>query len=333
MDKNIRLADELEILLITYNRSSFLDKTLQIFKSSLFRECCITVLDNCSPDDTYNTVMRHTKDFKELKYVCNRLNIGGNPNYLKAIEMSTSRYTWIVCDDDNLDFSSCDDVLEAVTSGEFDLIEVGATERGDWPRGRAMRVHEMVSGGYDYYFRMSFFPAYIFRTSLFDETCFAWGYKHIDILYPQFEFLNKSVRENFNLYLAKNRIVVRNEVNDHSFAPLFWYNAWVTCCMTITNSEIRNKAIDDATSDRGFFKCLGFWTILDRYQNPDGLVWRILNIIRGLSWPQKIKYLLVLPLVIMPVPLSLWVWVRKKIYYLKNVPDSEIPSLTILDRG
>lgn len=323
----------LEILLITYNRCSHLANTLRLLESSPFRSCRITVLDNCSPDKTRETVAGFVESFPNLNYLRNRVNISGNPNYLKAIELATSEYTWILCDDDALDFSACEDVIAAVDSGAFDLIEVGATERGDWPRGCATRVQEMVANGYDYYFRMSFFPAFIFRTEKFDGACFAWGYKHIDLLYPQFEFLNKSVRENFNLYLANKRIVVRNDFNDHSFAPLTWYAAWVSCCRVIDNCAIRYRAVDDATADRGFYKCLGFWTLHDRYLRSGEFCWRVLTIMRAISWRQRLKYLIILPILILPLPFSFWVWIRRMVYKFMNVPESEVPSLNILDRG
>jgi len=334
MNIPIRLEDRLEIILITYNRSTFLAATLQMLEPSPFQQCHITVLDNCSPDETGNTIQTFQSVLPNLTYIRNRLNIGGNPNYLKAIELSSSEYTWILCDDDILDFSDCDDVIEAVESGRFDMIEVGATERGDWPRGIAATVNSMLEQGLDYHFRMSFFPAYIFRTALFDSACFCWGYKNIDRLYPQFEFLNKSARENFSIYLAKNRIVTRNDVNDHSFTPLFWYVSWVECCKTIIDAELRVRTIEHATNDRGFFKSLCFWSILDKNICNDGeFGFRVIRILRVMNWKQRLKYLLVLPFVILPLPLTFWVWVRTKLYNLMNIPPEDVPPLNFVNRG
>lgn len=333
MSNCVRLQDRLEILLITYNRCDYLSDTLKSLAQSPFKECHITVIDNCSPDATSETVAGFNDRFPNLSYLRNRVNISGNPNYLKAIELSISEYTWILCDDDFLDFSDCNDVIEAVESGTFDLVEVGATEKDGWPRGTATSVVKLLDQGIDYYFRMSFFPAFIFRTSLFDSACFCWGYKHIDHLYPQFEFLDKSVREDFSIYLARKRIVTRNDVNDQSFSPLVWYASWLTCCRTISNSKVRSLAIDDATADRGFFKCLGFWTVLDRKMNDDGEFWlRIIGIFNTLNGRQRFKYLLVLPFVFLPFPLSFWVWIRSTLYRLMNVPESEVPPLRFVNR-
>ena len=334
MTTSARLKERLEILLITYNRFEYLSATLQELERSPFRECHITILDNCSYDATSERVSRFRELFPKFTYIRNRVNIGGNPNYLKAIELSSSEYTWILCDDDVFDFSDCEDVTKVLENDNFDLIEVGATEKGNWPRGIATTVNKMLEQNLDYHFRMSFFPAYIFKTSLFDSNCFCWGYKNIDRLYPQFEFLNKSMRENFSIYLSKNKIVIRNDVNEHSFSPLFWYVSWVECCKTIEDAALRTRTIEHATNDRGFFKSLCFWSILDRRISTDSeFGFRVVKILRVMSWQQRLKYLLVFPLVLLPLPFAFWVWVRSTIYNLMNVPSEDIPPLNVVNRG
>jgi len=333
MNNAVGLRDQIEILIITYNRSSFLSKTLELLARSTFRDCNITVIDNCSCDDTSKVVEQFAHNFPHFKYLCNRINIGGNPNFLKAIELSSSEYTWILCDDDFLDFSDCNDVIEAIELGDFDLIEVGANDRGKWStRGVATSARKLLDQGVTYYYPLSFFPAYIFKTSLFDSACFCWGYKHIDILYPQFEFLNKSVREDFSIYIARQRIVIRNDVNDMSFSPLFFYASWVACCRTIQDPSVRLREIKSATDDNGFFKSLGFWTLMDKHMNDGDFWWRVAGILRALNIRQRLKYCMVLPLILLPLPFRFWVWVRATIYRLKKVPVEEIPPLTILDR-
>lgn len=327
------LGKSLGIMLITYNRASFLSSTLKALSCSPFRDCSLTVVDNCSPDSTEEIAMHYTPYFRQFKYIRNRLNIGGNPNYLKAIELSATQYTWVLCDDDFLDFSQCDDIIQAIESDSFDLIEVGATERRSWPRGTGTSAKTLVDKGLDYFFAMSFFPAYIFRTSLFDSSCFCWGYKHIDDLYPQFDFLNKSVSHDFSIYLAQNRIVTRNEVNDHAFSPFAWYASWVTSCRSISDSTHRAQAIEDATASRGFIKCVLFWMVFDKSLNDGDFLLRVFKVFRTYTATQKIKFLCIFPLAMLPIPFSFWRWLRMRIYRYMNVPDSEIPPLHIVDRG
>jgi glycosyltransferase involved in cell wall biosynthesis len=326
-------TDKLEILLITYNRSAFLAKTLGQLSRGVFSQCKITILDNCSDDGTRKVCDAIAGSFPKFRFCSSKVNIGGNANYLKAIELSLSEYTWILCDDDDLDFSDCSDVVNAIESGKFDLIEVGVQDKGTWPRNQATTVQSILASRLDYYSRMTFFPAFIFRTVLFDSSCFCSGYKNIDHLYPQFEFLNKSMRENFSIYLAKNRIVRRNESCDQAFLPLKWFADWVICCQTIADKSIRYRTIEEVTIDKGFFKGLAFWTILERKLCNDGLFWiRVLFILRGFNYTQRLKYLLVFPLAFLPIPLSFWTCVRSYLYKVMNVPPEEIPPLNFIKR-
>lgn len=334
--KQTQLHDILEIVLITYNRCAYLKSTLESIQKSSFSGCKITVFDNCSVDLSSEIVCSFMPLFPNLVYHRNRLNIGGNPNYLKAIESSTSEYTWVLCDDDKLVFDHCDDVVVAVESCDYDLIEVGANSsiNREWPRGLATTAQHLVDIGLDFYNGLSFFPAYIFRTNLFDSHCFCWGYKNIDRLYPQFEFINKSIRENFSIYLAKNRIVTRNELNAHSFYPLEGYASWVSCCNTIENHILRERVIEEYTTGRGFCLCLCFWTILYRKMNNDGRFWlRIVEMLSVFSLKQRLKYLPLLLIALIPCPISFWVWLRAFIYRQKGVSENEVPVLSFLDRG
>lgn len=327
------LPNILEVLIITYDRCDFLKGTLRALSNSPFSDCLVSVLDNCSPDATQEVVAEFSTAFPRLNYVRNRINIGGNPNYLKAIEKSAAEYTWILCDDDFLDFSDCDDVVEAIVSQRYDLIEVGANEEGKWPRGKTTTVKGLVDAGVDYHNGFSFFPAYIFRTALFDSECFCWGYKNIDNLYPQFAFLNKSLEENFSIYLCRHRIVIRNKVCDNSFLPLRGYASWIACCRSIPERKIRTQAIEDYTADRSFVMCLGFWTVLERKLARDGFFLRVAGILHAMSFRQRMRYLAVLPWTFLPFPLRFWVWGRTKIYKLMKTPEDEIPKLTFVDRG
>ena len=126
-----KISDYLSIVLITYNRSALLDRTLNILLSSPFKDCSITVLDNHSTDDTRNVVLSYS-NHTNLKLVTNVLNIGGNANILRAIEYATKKYIWILADDDTYDFSECDDVIEKICNEDFALIHVGGHKDVFW---------------------------------------------------------------------------------------------------------------------------------------------------------------------------------------------------------
>ncbi len=72
---------------------------------------------------------------------------------------------------------------------------------------------------------------------------------------------------------------------------------------------------------------------MDRHMNDGDFCWRVIGILRTFNWRQRLKYLLVLPLVLVPVPFSFWVRLRAMIYRLKKVPAEDVPPLRLLHRG
>ena len=74
------LEDLLELILITYNRDSYLDKTLEQLLDSPFKNCKITILDNCSPDNTPEICKKYVGKFPNMIIKRHNINIGGNAN-------------------------------------------------------------------------------------------------------------------------------------------------------------------------------------------------------------------------------------------------------------
>lgn len=132
--------DLLSIVIITYNRSSFLEHTLkELLLNSPFSDCEITVLNNCSTDNTLEVCEKFHNDNEcvnnQLSIVTNRFNIGGDANILRATEYGSRKYMWILADDDRYDFSKVDDILAVMNEGNVGLIHVGAREDEPWPLG------------------------------------------------------------------------------------------------------------------------------------------------------------------------------------------------------
>ena len=122
----LMIEEKLEILLITYNRYKDLEKTLKQFYDGPFSECKFTILDNYSDDNTPDVCTKYQKLFPNLIITRHEKNIGGNANILRAVETSNSLYTWVICDDDNYDFSDCSDIINAIDSEKYDLISPGS---------------------------------------------------------------------------------------------------------------------------------------------------------------------------------------------------------------
>lgn len=238
--------NNLELFLITYNRCDQLENTLDQLSRSPFRDVKLTIFDNHSSDRTPEICRRYEGKFSDLNIVRRDKNIGGGPNFLRAIEASRSVYTWILCDDDNYDFSDCADVIEAINNASCDLIWVSNEHLESWEKGILTTADRLMSKGARYYPALSFVPSIIFRTDLFDSECLQQGYCYYEYLYPQFPFIHKSYCDGFSIYVGQNPIITRGWGATGS-SPFTQYAAWVKCCLLIPENKLRIRAIEDLT--------------------------------------------------------------------------------------
>lgn len=88
----------LEVFILTYNRAKYLRESIASVLASTFTDFTLTVVDNCSTDDTEEVVKSF--DDPRLKYVKHEENIGGINNINSAIKMSTGDYIVLFHDDD-----------------------------------------------------------------------------------------------------------------------------------------------------------------------------------------------------------------------------------------
>lgn len=298
------LECKLEIALITYNRCVFLDKTLDQLSNSPFCNSKITIFDNHSSDDTPKVCRKYQDLFPNLSIVRRNKNIGGGPNYLRAIEASTSTYTWVICDDDDYDFSDCEDVFDAINKESSDLIWVSNEHMGAWEHGLQTTTRELMSMGAKYYPALSFVPAIIFRTQLFDSECLIEGYCHIENSYPQFYFIHKSILNNFSIYVAKNAIITRGTVCSTGLTPFSQYSDWVKCCRVVSERTIRDRAVGDLTvQGGGFYKNLlanvAFESITHAFQRKR--FWK--NVV-AINFVFSMKQRLLFTLILLPILLT-----------------------------
>lgn len=322
----------LEIFLITYNRSSFLDSTLRAMLDGPFARCRITVLDNCSKDDTLSITAKYRFFFPDYHVIRHARNIGGDVNYLRAVEMSTAEYIWILCDDDAYDFSAADEVIAALISGRHDMVIVGPIAQSKSVRNRSARSKELVESGFMYYQTLSFFAACIFRADIFDSDCLIKGYDLCAERYPQFAFINATVQKNIQVYIPSSPIVIRNDVNASTVSPLAMYSSWLTCCKAIPDNKLRIDAIDAATKKRGFIKSLGIWVPLERHVGKVHYWKKIINVYLGLNAVRRFLFLLLIPVIVFPIPLRILAIARSFVYAVMKVDKRDIPPLEVVDR-
>jgi glycosyltransferase involved in cell wall biosynthesis len=209
------LEVQLQILVITYNRAAFLQKTFEQFEASPFAGCAITVLDNCSSDDTPRVCERFRSRFRSLEIIRHPKNIGASANYLRAVETAKATYTWIVCDDDRLDLHAAQDVVLKLREGKVDLVHLGLLGNYGWTRGAESKSNELALAASHYFFVLSFLPDLIFRTELFNSQHLTAGYRNIFNLYPHFPFLAETAARAYSIYVSSERIVYRGEEQNY----------------------------------------------------------------------------------------------------------------------
>ena len=119
------MQNELEIIIITYNRKKYLQLTFEklLEENSPVKNCQITVLDNNSTDDTRDYTESLKETHSNIRYIKNKYNVGGNANIAKAIELAEKKYFWILGDDDKYDWDNWDEVEQAIND-EHDCIVV-----------------------------------------------------------------------------------------------------------------------------------------------------------------------------------------------------------------
>lgn len=230
------IKDKLEIVIITYNRCKLLEQTLFEFSSSPFKNLKITVLNNCSTDETLTICNRFVDKFPDFNIHTNKYNIGGDANILRAVELVNSDYIWIVCDDDTYDFSYCDDIFDCIINEKADIINVGAHKEDEWNFGENLKpVKEFIAEGYPFFKAASFVPNNIFKVSKFIPHVIS-GYKNIVNMYPHMPYLISNYTENNLLYVTKNRIVTAG-IGEQAYNQNELLKSWYNTSMLLKKEE------------------------------------------------------------------------------------------------
>lgn len=326
------LEDVLHIFVITYNRCERFRNTLAQLLESPFAKCKITVLDNCSEDQTRAVAEEFSGRFHDLELITHRINIGGDRNFLRAIELSSKFYTWVLCDDDNYDFSDTQELISEIESRRYHLYYVASREKKylDWASYGATTVQTLINGGARYHFSVTFLPSLIFRTGIYDCYCFFQS-KH---LFPSVPFVNKTIRYDLPIYISRSEVVVRSDLSMPEASPLYFFKEWIEALQTIEDRGLLEKVIQQMTH-QGFLKSLFFWIALDRLSRREGYWKRIFDIFFYLTPALRLKYLLLFPVMLVPLPRRLLISARALYYkHFRGVDDTDaLPPVDYSKRG
>ena len=203
------VKDKLQIILITFNREKFLSETLaSLFcDASPVKDFDITILDNHSTDGTSLLVKRHQSSHHNLQYVCHNRNIGGNANIARAFEIATREYLWVICDDDEYDWSAWDGVEDAIAENKKLICVSDFNIPNEKRNDTAYLIHQVT-----------FLPSIIIHTSLLSDAAIRNIYDSSVFLFPHLAPVIMHINQGGKIYLVPKPLVHfgRHDV-DNSF--------------------------------------------------------------------------------------------------------------------
>lgn len=262
------IDEKLEIVIPTFNRANYLDYTLNSLLNSPLKNCKITIRDNASHDNTPEVCANYQKLFNNLHIIRNEKNIGGNANILRSYENATYPYVWVLGDNDKLNFDHCEELIDAIETGKFDLIICSSVwyvyHKYSNPTFEDNGIHELIkeyrkndenyleNNAQDlalilkrYFFIITtFISGNIYRTSVFNDETIMKAYDYISLSHPQYAFILKLLNENLLTYKTKHDLVIIQEnPDDWEIQRLTWYSRYITCATLIENKKIQNYAV------------------------------------------------------------------------------------------
>ncbi len=109
-------APKLTIAIPTYNRPAALRRLVEALLAQIDSRTTLLVVDNRSEKPAAEVLADLQPRYPALfpRIVCNPVNIGGNPNFLRCIELAETEWVWVFGDDDLPEARAVATVLESI---------------------------------------------------------------------------------------------------------------------------------------------------------------------------------------------------------------------------
>lgn len=193
------IKDDLEIFLITFNRKDKLKETFDklLSENSPIKDFDIKILDNESTDGTKELCEEYARRFSNLTYIRNKINLGISGNIIKAMEIASKNWLWVLCDDDDYDWSNWGEI-ETALEQDYDV------------------VHTTYSGGFrneTYPYTINeeaFIPAAIYNTKHITPLTMQNAYAMAYTLLPHHAIGCKIINEKGKIFVPQNKCVLQS---------------------------------------------------------------------------------------------------------------------------
>ena len=199
----MRVRDRLQIILITYNRAKFVQRTFERFfyEGSPVYDYDFLVLDNNSSDNTADIVRKFAKTHPNVRYSKNRYNLGISGNIAKAMEIAEKDYVWIIGDDDKFDFSNWNEVEEAISNNEKVICIARYAVPEEYKNSPAYQL-----------FQLTFITGGIYSTSLFSDTTIKNAFDSVYTLFSHIPPVISHLNNGGKIYTV-NKAISDNGMN------------------------------------------------------------------------------------------------------------------------
>jgi abequosyltransferase len=310
----------LTIAVPTYNRAIYLDQLLAVLMEQINGDARVELLvsDNASQDDTYALVMRYKDRGFAFRYIRNETNIGADRNILQCHEQAAGEYVWIFSDDDLIAPGALTRIVEALSTGRYDLVSIGAYFfEGDYAEHKqfiptldidtesaaklARTIHiflTFISGIIVNKKRISSVPHRPFSTLL--DT-------NLGHLGPFYTALNHHRR---SLVIRDPLIAARGNSN----VGYALYHVFGTTLASITREWIDDLSVQRAIVNGTIQKFLPFWILMTRESRASRVAENPHRVLRKCYGNNFRYWMFVYPVYILPVPLArIWLFATRVI--------------------
>jgi len=232
----------LSICIPTYNMGEYLDINLKgIIKLSskldLNNKIEICISDNNSTDDTETIVRKYIDKNIDIKYHKNQDNIGADKNFLKSVEISSGKFSWIMGADDILLEEVLIDILDLIKLNKYDIllgdrlnIDLSGKEKyiQHWAKEETIVTNKNYSEFIDSSYRVgavfSYISSIIFKKDRWDEEIEKLDIKRfIGTCYIHSLILISMIKNNSKM-LYTHKAMVKNRVGNDSFLSEGYFN-------------------------------------------------------------------------------------------------------------
>lgn len=250
----INTKDDLEIILFTYNRKKFLQKTMEqlLGPDSPIKDCKITILNNNSKDGTHEYLSDLSNKYPNIKYIKNNYNIWIS-THIKGLEAVSGKYFWMLADDDVYDWGNWSEVEQAMNNEE-DLICVAnylITQKNNYAQ-----IMQQIT----------FYPSLIYKSSNLCDEVFVNYVAKMTSMFPHFSIVSYVLNQGKQIYVCDKAIVDNGMIgheNDpdrdmtytrlldkdllcNTYRNLIWGFGYAQALSMLKDNDMKEKALDIA---------------------------------------------------------------------------------------